>query len=1192
MKIKKLITINWANLPNREYLFGDLVFITGETGVGKSTMLDAIQTIMTGGKDNLTLYNAGQDEAQNKKRNKEYRTLEGYCVGEDRFKFARPNGTITTIAITFYTKDKKPFTALINIKVSMEIYKGEFKPKRDNISFFIIKNRELFIDDLIGENSEILNHKQIYKNLCNEYNANNIIKCDTMGEYLNTLYGHLWGESSTTSIFSEKAARAFSNFIHAKPVEDINTFVRKEFLESKVMSSEVENLSQIIHSLNALKREAKEVEEEVTALKLMDSRLTKLLHEWFDNHEQHYLYQTLERLKQKEKIRKQQKEYDKKAKELKKSTKELEKFENEKSTNNEALQKLRSTYAGNDNLLQINQIETDIKREFKQFNESSSLFFSKLQKIDVLYGGLKLLYLHSDKFQKLCNLFEEFYSVMTNFSTIEFAKLVQKNSIEDLELSTLLSELEVLMENLSSEYSHLILSKEFELEMEKVSNHFQEQNLEILTKQKRLETLQEEITQLEENQFYAPSHISKAFNTLQMILPDANAKMLYEFVDLTNDEWRESIEGFIAGNRFTVLVNSKYEREAIDIVKNEKLNLKIIQGKKVLKDIERRGKALDSDSILKHLSINHETIEAYLINSYGDVLCVDSSETLTHTRRGVTKDTKASSNNLMFDCSLKEKRFIFGKRAREKTLENLKQEFQSLKELKNTHSAQRDIFAKIIEILKSFKSSDDLLATHNIHKISESFIAYHKYLKLKASIDISDIQEIKEEMERREKALGELEPQIKYLTKQIGIYENILENREHLEQKDKEELNVRQERQKEREDRLSKLYSMRISTHSFEEYITKLNATVSLSSSYLIPKSLKEVIVNHWSAFYQAYNSDTLLRSKRVELKFLLQYSELFAHEEQYIELYELHQSIMDEISRIENSPLYQFKEKIAKKNEEFKDIFTRDFCQVIYTRIEQGKNYIDKLNKVLKNHTFGNEIYQIKRKEGNKELKEYYDYFKTISINQSMMNNHSLFGVDEYQEESDAIANKLLNLFTDKDKYNSELARISDYRNYFNYDILQIVDTQEISLSRNGKNSGGQGETSYYIIRSLNLQSALKSHDKRKDALESAIIDESFLKLNVERSKAILTYLTDTLGFQVICAMPTKQVGSFFDLSSSNYNIVQAPLRDKLNGELDYQTFVTFNETDSEEIKKLTQEVERTLFDTIVEEANRRYAK
>ncbi len=116
MKINKLLIANWANIPNQEYDLSDLVFLTGETGVGKSTMLDAIQTLMTANKKGLVQYNAGQDEAQNKKRNKEYRTIQGYFAGEDRFKFSRPNGCRSTIALTFQStkdEDKALFSALI-----------------------------------------------------------------------------------------------------------------------------------------------------------------------------------------------------------------------------------------------------------------------------------------------------------------------------------------------------------------------------------------------------------------------------------------------------------------------------------------------------------------------------------------------------------------------------------------------------------------------------------------------------------------------------------------------------------------------------------------------------------------------------------------------------------------------------------------------------------------------------------------------------------------------------------------------------------------------------------------------------------------------------------------------------------------------------------------------------------------------
>ena len=71
------------------------------------------------------------------------------------------------------------------------------------------------------------------------------------------------------------------------------------------------------------------------------------------------------------------------------------------------------------------------------------------------------------------------------------------------------------------------------------------------------------------------------------------------------------------------------------------------------------------------------------------------------------------------------------------------------------------------------------------------------------------------------------------------------------------------------------------------------------------------------------------------------------------------------------------------------------------------------------------------------------------------------------------------------------------------------------ISLSRNGKNSGGQGETSYYIIRSINLQSALRPSETNSNSLESIIIDEisntrssGFPKINIiDNDKTIISW-------------------------------------------------------------------------------------
>ena len=340
MKFNKLILANWANIPNQEYFLTDLVFLTGETGVGKSTMLDAIQTLMTANKKGIVQYNAGQDEAQNKKRDKEYRTLQGYFSGEDRFKFSRPNGCRSTIALSFKStknEEKSLFTALITGSVSFEESKNEKKPVLESLHFFIIKNFELSQDDILDESSKLLDHRELYKNLSLKYERDNVIHCVDKSDYLNTLYGNLWGKSKTTSAVSEKAARAFSNFIHARPVDNINAFVRNEFLTPKDMKDEVSSLSDTIRALDKLKKDAKEIEESIFILSKLESKLSAVIKKWHILGEEHFIYSHYEVLKQENKISNDEKKYIKLEREIKRIENRLTKLNLEEKNLNDKI---------------------------------------------------------------------------------------------------------------------------------------------------------------------------------------------------------------------------------------------------------------------------------------------------------------------------------------------------------------------------------------------------------------------------------------------------------------------------------------------------------------------------------------------------------------------------------------------------------------------------------------------------------------------------------------------------------------------------------------------------------------------------------------------------------------------------------------------------------------------------------------
>ena len=61
MFAKKVIFVNWGNIPLLDFDFGPINLFSGGNGSGKTTAADGIQTIMTAAHENLYNYNPGQD---------------------------------------------------------------------------------------------------------------------------------------------------------------------------------------------------------------------------------------------------------------------------------------------------------------------------------------------------------------------------------------------------------------------------------------------------------------------------------------------------------------------------------------------------------------------------------------------------------------------------------------------------------------------------------------------------------------------------------------------------------------------------------------------------------------------------------------------------------------------------------------------------------------------------------------------------------------------------------------------------------------------------------------------------------------------------------------------------------------------------------------------------------------------------
>ena len=69
-KLKKILLINWLYFSKELIEVGDINFLTGKNGAGKSTVIDALQIVLLGETNSRNFNQAANEKSQ--------RTLEGY----------------------------------------------------------------------------------------------------------------------------------------------------------------------------------------------------------------------------------------------------------------------------------------------------------------------------------------------------------------------------------------------------------------------------------------------------------------------------------------------------------------------------------------------------------------------------------------------------------------------------------------------------------------------------------------------------------------------------------------------------------------------------------------------------------------------------------------------------------------------------------------------------------------------------------------------------------------------------------------------------------------------------------------------------------------------------------------------------------------------------------------------------------
>lgn len=1167
MKLDRLILVNWGQLRAGDYEMGAMTLLTGETGSGKSTMLDALQTVMTAAYNGILNYNPGQDEVtQGQRRGKSKRSVESYIVGAEYSKFSRPDGAQGFMAAVF-RPDKgeeglSPFTAVIAASARVDGNGESRQAKLESFIPFIVDNAALsYFDFMVDpQNGVSVPTEQIVRKLkaihprIHEFN-------EKKRDYLCALYGRFRGKNSVTWDEASLAARAWVQSIAYRPIGSVHELVRDEILDfdGKQLQQDVERISALMRQVANLRKEGQRLEESVKKL----DALNGVLSETAQAHEQHVQQDLL--------VARLQKKLD------------------------EALISVCAKQVS-DAQVEIRMLEDRIA----QRAERAKVLDIHKTRLSAVLMGIPAAQQKADHEQKLSHATVEAKRVLTELSqSLLSASLLEQRartiaSSPVLEgRDTINSAVQAVAEALGATRLEalaqqtplaLAATSGAELSPEQLlalASAFDEQSnvgLEDLffamvgTEESLLTAVTSESVHLAQRADAAavivrdlsarkatlakggvtyPHNVAYALERIREQYPEANAQVLCDLVEPVSEEWQAAIEGYLGGSRFNIIVDTEWERRTLDKVRTNNWKVSVVQGSMCLNSAQRT--TLPSDSIVHELRALNPIAHAYLLEQFGPVVKVGDSEALRHTRRGVTKDGKGAGSRTMYLAEAKD--LVFGQKAREHQLILVTQQLKD---------AERD--AQLVQESKGgVQSLQKLLAGLKEPRFDVGALAQYAHSMQAArsalkALDLSEATDLQEELKGVTKELEGLSRESRKDDESIfGLNNNISSANREIQSLDAKNLDRLDELQRQiaRVKELTEAnpaVSYAVLSQAIDGRLEQPDLTLEAARNELDRLSrLPGPLLSQSREALGTYHLNSRTDERFVEA--LPHPQPGAAFDPDYPRVVKLLQEVQSRLKLLRSVGLYTNKTELEGAVKSFNDVFTKNFCAEIKSKVDDGIRTLRQMNNELRSLKFGSDRFSIDWSKWEPEFEDYLDFFNAVYRMTESTEALDLFGENELSAKHVEIRDRLVKLLLDdnQERATRELVRIADYRNYRRYDIFNDSDSGgRIRLSEWGTGSGGQLETPAYIVRAAVVTNRLKLFEKGP-SLKLLVNDESFAKMDEARARAVLGFLRDNLDLQVISAMPTMKAGSLKDEFTREYSFTRlSPVQ---NGELDFMS-------------------------------------
>lgn len=1103
--LERICLHNWNTIEARDVEIRGATGIIGPTGVGKSSLLDAIQTVIAGANTRSLDLNASTD-------GKSDRSIREYCLGyiDDIGSDPLRERCETTLALVFRDQETgQP------ISVGLMLYADKEDNREQVTSRFVVKGIGFRLADFTETTREgdtyVLSHAEMITRLrenrrgrFEQYNASGT-------RFVEAYLGAMRGRAAVPSV--RHFLNNFRNMVAFRPVEDATTFVRRYVLPPDPL--DVERIRDSIDHWRHMEDEVRRLQAMLHAIQQVRGRFVTwgkqtVLHNALAFTAANCERLRLERLKARDETK------------LAQARAELERLRAAQANHTKAIEEIDESIRSKSVLL--SQSSASAKVEAIQARQRAAEGDRERARTELgqrfqIAAGLAVL----DRVKQ--------FIPMSLHGAVASAQALRALARED---AAALAAREDELAALERQAFELLRARE------PLDANSTDLATQISAKAREIEELEEQVRSAGET----GAVLSRPVRTFMDILHRAGieAKPLPDLVEIRDERWAYALEGLLGANREALIVDPIHQDKALDLLHQNKAQLytcRLVQTRRM----DRVNPKADEGSIATIVAPSGAYagyVRKFIDYHVGRIRMVETQRALDDHSAAVMPNGKTSSGlTLRVQGEFK---LILGRTARNRALEQTREQIETLQQAQADLVAQKKRIDSALDALRRAEDSGTRAITACLDALAE---AEGRIASAKAELKTVDDPEA-----------ARLQEEIAELTRERAAYKAELDNeiapdirqseaaeRELDVQLQKRSSAIDDQKAKERkaieaEQAMAELTALLDDPEDIEAARAKVAAGLLHAPEESAAARLIQMRLDAEQTAQALYGQmrDNERRAQNGYHRFLKDYdieSPLGENADNVAMLsWVLHRE-----RELEENELRPHRQKVEEARASMETALKEDLLNKLSDKFKTLKSQLRVLNKRLASHTFTGMRYHFGERVDPRLSRLHALAERIADSPEQGLEAQTGAGSPEVREAMDQIEEIL-------DK-TSDTSLLEDYRNYYTFElIMRGADGVETNLSRRTKKgSGGQKQAPYYVAIAAAMASVYfpASRSRNPEGMGLVLFDEAFNRLDIPNTQAILRFYKD-LNLQVVVAAPEEKRMSFLEVMDTIVSVNKLP--------------------------------------------------